>query len=88
MAAINTTAGLVTNVVYDLCANPEYIDQLRDEIDEMLGGQALDRAQIMKFRLLDNVIKESQRLNPLGLSKSARTPQMPLSPMLTALQSP
>lgn len=70
LVAIHTTSSLLTNVIYDLAAYPEYIQPLRDEIKDVLtedGG--LKKTSLSKLRLMDSVMKESQRLNPLALGK-------------------
>ncbi|KAI1331442.1 cytochrome P450 [Xylariaceae sp. FL0255] len=51
-AAIHTTAKLLTNVVSDLAAHPEYIQPLRDELDAVLSendGQ-LTKAALFKLK--------------------------------------
>lgn len=70
LAAIHTTSGMLTNLMYDLTAYPEYIQFLRDEIKTVLeedGG--LKKSSLSKMKLLDSVMKESQRVNPTGLGE-------------------
>lgn len=71
LAAIHTTSGMLTNLMYDLTAYPEYIQPLRDEIKAVLeedGG--LKKTSLTKMKLLDSVMKESQRVNPTGMGMS------------------
>lgn len=70
LAAIHTTSNLLTNVIYDLAAYPEYIQPLRDEICAVAAEDGvLKKTSLLKLKLMDSVMKESQRTNPLSLSK-------------------
>jgi cytochrome P450 len=68
-AAIHTTSITLTNVLYDLAANPEYAEVLREEIEHISAEEPdgkLRKKTMPKLRKLDSFIKESQRINPLG----------------------
>ena len=70
LTTIHTTSNMLTNVMYDLTAYPEYIQPLRDEIKAVLeedGG--LKKTSLIKMKLLDSIMKESQRVNPTGMGK-------------------
>lgn len=57
------SAGLV-DCMYDLTANPEYLEPLRQEVEQVLaedGGWAKGTAA--KLVMMDSFMKESQRLN-------------------------
>ena len=70
LAAIHTTSNLVTNVLYDLTAYPEYIQPLRDEIKGIMEEDGvLKKTSLTKMKLMDSVLKESQRMNPVSMSK-------------------
>lgn len=70
MAAIHTTAMNTTQALLDLCAYPEHIQPLREEIEEMMAadGGKFVKSNMTKLRKLDSFIKESQRLSPPGMS--------------------
>jgi cytochrome P450 len=69
LAAIHTTSNLLTNIMYDLAAYPEYIQPLRDEICAVAAEDGvLKKTSLLKLKLMDSVMKESQRMHPLGLS--------------------
>lgn len=69
MAAIHTTAEVVTIVLFELCERPEYIDVLQDEIFAVTSKvSVLALGDLNKLNRTDSFIKESHRLNPLGLS--------------------
>lgn len=69
-AAIHTTARLLTNVLFDIAANPEYISELREEIEsakEKTGG-VLTVESLGKLIKLDSFIKETMRMHAGGVS--------------------
>ncbi|EZF29197.1 Dihydromonacolin L monooxygenase LovA [Trichophyton interdigitale] len=70
--SIHTTTDLCTQALYDICANPELIQPLREEIIGILGSRELDTTALYQMKLLDSVIKESQRLKPAGLLSMKR----------------
>ncbi|KAI3165529.1 hypothetical protein DTO039G3_6538 [Penicillium roqueforti] len=73
LAAIHTTSNLLTNVMYDLAAYPEYIQPLRDEILAVAAEDGvLKKTSLLKLKLMDSVMKESQRTNPLSLTSMNR----------------
>jgi cytochrome P450 len=65
LASIHTTGMATTHTIYDLAANPEYIPVMLEEVENVLikdGGWA--KQTLNKFKKLDSLMKESQRLNP------------------------
>ncbi|CAI7650500.1 unnamed protein product [Penicillium pancosmium] len=70
LAAIHTTSNLLTNVMYDLAAYPEYIQPLRDEIQAVVAEDGcLKKSSLLKLRLMDSVMKETQRTHPVSMSE-------------------
>lgn len=79
MAAIHTTSMATTAAIYDLAAHPEYIQPLRDEIQQVIdedgkdvdgdGMMKLKKSSMPKLWKLDSFLKESQRFTPPGLRK-------------------
>lgn len=70
LAAIHTTSNLLTNIMYDLAAYPEYFQPLREEICAVAAEDGvLKKTSLLKFKLMDSIMKESQRTHPLSLSK-------------------
>jgi cytochrome P450 len=73
-AAIHTSSMATTHAILDLASRREYIQPLRDEIDEIrkLDGEEIDgdgyvrlkKDSINKLRKLDSFMKESQRFSP------------------------
>ncbi|KAH7006757.1 cytochrome P450 [Ilyonectria destructans] len=73
-AAIHTSSMATTHAMLDLAARREYIQPLRDEIDEIRAADGdemdgdgfvrLKKESINKLRKLDSFMKESQRFSP------------------------
>ncbi|CAI7672189.1 unnamed protein product [Penicillium manginii] len=82
MAAIHTTSNLLTNVMYDLAAYPEYIQPLRDEILAVIAEDGcLKKSSLLKLKLMDSVMKETQRVHPVSMVSLSRLAkkEIPLS---------
>jgi cytochrome P450 len=70
LASIVSSAMSITHAIFDLCAYPEYVKPLREEIETVLqreGGWTLQGIDSMYS--LDSFLKESQRINHPGLCK-------------------
>ncbi|KFA76890.1 hypothetical protein S40288_09302 [Stachybotrys chartarum IBT 40288] len=82
MAAIHTTSMTVTNAVFDLAARPEYLQPLRDELQDIRATESssyLSKTSIPKLRKLDSFLKESHRLSPLLLLNARRKVLQPIT---------
>ncbi|EXJ89073.1 hypothetical protein A1O3_02137 [Capronia epimyces CBS 606.96] len=64
--AIHTTADMITQVMFDLAQHPEFIQPLRDEVVAVLGKEGWKKTSLYNMKLLDSVLKESQRLRPIN----------------------
>ena len=68
-AAIHTSAAAPTQLIYDMCAMPEIIEPLREELKIALEQEgSLTKAALNMMPKMDSFMKESQRFNPLLLS--------------------
>ncbi|OJD28711.1 cytochrome p450 [Diplodia corticola] len=68
-AAVHTTALLLTNIIFDLAARPEYIQPLREEVQMAFGtdGGVITKAAMSKLVKMDSFMAEVQRFNPPGI---------------------
>lgn len=67
-AAIHTSAAAPTQLLYDLCAMPQYIAPLREEIEANLPKDGFwTKRSLLQLEKMDSFMKESQRFNPLLL---------------------
>ncbi|KAK7698103.1 hypothetical protein SLS64_012878 [Diaporthe eres] len=72
IVAIHTTSDLMTQIMTDLAAHPEVIEDLRREIKGVLSDGGWKKTTLTNMKLLDSVIKESQRLKPIQLGDGYR----------------
>lgn len=56
-----------THALYDLAANPQYIQPLREEIEANLADKGWTKAGMDKMRKVDSFLKESMRLHGFQL---------------------
>jgi len=61
LAAIHTTTEMASGLISDLCANPEYFEALRNEVISVLGDKGWSKRALHDLKLMDSVMKESQR---------------------------
>ena len=54
---------------YYLATFPEYMQPLREEVEEVVKSEGWTKAGLDQMHKIDSFIKESQRLNPLGTRK-------------------
>jgi cytochrome P450 len=75
--AAHTTAMAISNILFDLCAHPEWDAKLRAEICDVtaelgrIGEGTAVKDWVSKLELLDSFFNESQRLSQPISSKSA-----------------
>ncbi|KAK2739055.1 hypothetical protein FQN55_009588 [Onygenales sp. PD_40] len=72
LAAIHTTSDMLTQVILDLCQHDEIIQELRDEIITVIREDGWKKTTLYKLKLMDSVIKESQRIKPIGIGSMRR----------------
>jgi len=65
-AAIHTSSIAFTQVLYDLATHPEYVEQMRKEVEAVIKEEGWSKASVSKLRKLDSFVKESLRLSPFG----------------------
>lgn len=71
LGAIHATSMALTRAIVDLCDNPKWVRPLRDEVKRVLAEDGgWKKTTLQKMKLMDSVLKESQRRNPVHFSKS------------------
>jgi cytochrome P450 len=73
-AAVHTTSDMMTKVIAALCEHAELVNPLREEIVTVLNEHGWSEAALAKMVLLDSVLKETQRLEPLASCMSPLPP--------------
>ncbi|KAL9122768.1 MAG: hypothetical protein Q9187_000685 [Circinaria calcarea] len=70
LGSIHTIKNATSHLIYDLCAHPEYIAEMREEVEELfLTGGQWDKPILTKLRKIESLMTESQRMNPPQLRK-------------------
>lgn len=74
-AATHTTSMNTSYVFFTLAAYPQYIPELRAEIESVIAEEnypdkRLRKTSMLKLKKLDSFLKETQRMNPLGMRMS------------------
>lgn len=69
LAAIHTTTDLLTQTLYELAQRPALVQELREEAVSVLKQGGWRKQSLYEMKLMDSVLKETQRVKPAGLSK-------------------
>ena len=69
VAAIHTTSDMLVQVLYDICGYDGLIEELREEATTVLNTEGWTKTALHKLKLMDSVMKESQRLKPSQISR-------------------
>ncbi|KAF6815786.1 cytochrome P450 [Colletotrichum plurivorum] len=72
--SMHTSGDMITQALLDLCCYPELVGPLREEMRNVLGPGCWSKSKTMNdLKLLDSVLKESQRLKPVSIISMGRT---------------
>ncbi|KAH6904042.1 cytochrome P450 [Coprinopsis sp. MPI-PUGE-AT-0042] len=71
-AAIHTTSTTLSNVLFDLAPRPEYIEPLREEVEEIIDEFGWTKEAMGRMRKLDSFLRESSRFCGIGASSVTR----------------
>ncbi|KAL8983716.1 MAG: hypothetical protein Q9177_004901 [Variospora cf. flavescens] len=76
-ASIYNLSNALSYIPFDLAAaDPQDIEELREELDEVLGKDGtINKSNIANLRKLDSFARESQRLSPPSLGTQTGTPR-------------
>ncbi|KAI9147005.1 Cytochrome P450 monooxygenase adrA [Paramyrothecium foliicola] len=67
MAGILSSSHTTVQILYDICDQPKLVEDLRDEIIKVLSNAQWDKKTFYNLKLMDSVMKESQRLGPITM---------------------
>ena len=65
---------VLTQALYRLLFNLEYIEPLRQEAEAIIAEEGWTKAGIDKMRKLDSFLRETQRIDGFGIGLSGRSP--------------
>ena len=70
IGSMHTVTSAIKDTLYDICARPEYVDPLREELEHVLREDSgWQKGTAAKMQRLDRVMKEVPRLNPPSACK-------------------
>ncbi|KAK1976426.1 cytochrome p450 monooxygenase [Colletotrichum cereale] len=79
VAAIHTTGGHLAHTLFDLARFPEYVPQLREEIQEVLvDNRAITKQDLFRLKKMDSFLREVQRMSPPSMVSANRKVLKPL----------
>jgi hypothetical protein len=67
----------MTQVLYRLLSNPEYIESLRQEVDAVIREEGWTKAGIDKMYKVDSLLRETQRLDGFTPRSLYSSPSIP-----------
>ncbi|KXH25882.1 hypothetical protein CNYM01_11434 [Colletotrichum nymphaeae SA-01] len=81
VASIHTTSSSMVQVLYDLAACPEYTEELRQEVVDVLesSGGIFTKQSLAEMKKLDSWMKESLRMNAPDLTTFQRMATKPVT---------
>ncbi len=68
-AAIETTTDLLTQTILDIAQYHEVVEPLRQEVAQVIREGGWKKSSLYDMKLVDSVLRESQRLKPLAMSQ-------------------
>ncbi|KAH7389954.1 GA14-synthase [Pyrenochaeta sp. MPI-SDFR-AT-0127] len=71
-AALHSTTDFFTQVTLDIAKDPTLIEALRAEITTVLANGTWNKNSLYNLKLMDSVLKESQRLKPIAVASMRR----------------
>lgn len=74
LVAIHTTSDLLQVTMFNIARHPELFAPLREEVQRVLKSQGFTKQSLQELKLMDSVIKESQRLKPILLGELRHGP--------------
>ncbi|KAF5024598.1 hypothetical protein F66182_3361 [Fusarium sp. NRRL 66182] len=72
VAAIHSTTDFFSQVMLDIAQHPELVEPLREEIISVLGEGGWSKHSLYNLKLMDSVLKESQRMKPISVASMRR----------------
>lgn len=66
LAGLHSSTDLLCAVMLDLIEHPEVVEALRQELVQVLKREGWKQSTFSHLTLMDSVLKESQRLKPVG----------------------
>ncbi|KAL4864283.1 hypothetical protein BDV12DRAFT_189022 [Aspergillus spectabilis] len=72
LAAIHTTSDMLTQVLFDIIRHDGLVEELRKEVLTVIDSEGWAKTTLYKLKLMDSVLKESQRVKPISITSMRR----------------
>jgi hypothetical protein len=69
VGSIHSSGDILLQTLYFIAQDQAIIEPLRDEIEEVLRNDGWKKTALTKLRLVDSVLKETQRVKPVVMRK-------------------
>lgn len=69
VAAIHTTSDLLTQVLFDIAGKDDLVQEMREEVINVIQEEGWKKTTLYKLRLMDSVLKETQRVKPIAIGR-------------------
>ncbi|KAL4944974.1 hypothetical protein BDV06DRAFT_232154 [Aspergillus oleicola] len=79
LASIHTTSDLVSQTIFNLASRPKLVEDLRKEVISVIGQYGWVKTSMYQLKLMDSVLKETQRLKPISIGTMVRTTTSPVT---------
>ena len=63
------TLQVFTYALYNLAANPQYVQPLREEVEAIIDKEGWSKTSLSKMRKVDSFLKESLRMESIDVCK-------------------
>lgn len=78
VAAMHTSAITAIHAIYDLCAHPESMKELREEAIQEIENNGWTNSSLLRLRKMESFLKESGRTNSAGIVSFQRLVLSPI----------
>ncbi|KAI1410582.1 cytochrome P450 [Hypoxylon sp. FL1857] len=78
VAAMHTSAITAIHAIYDLCAYPESMEELREEAIKEIGTNGWSNSSLLRLPKMESFLKESGRTNSAGIVSFQRLVLSPI----------
>lgn len=78
VAAMHTSAITAIHILYDICAQPDFMEELRAEALQEIGAHGWSNATLLRLRKMESFLKESGRMNSAGVVSFQRLVLAPI----------
>ncbi|KAI8957377.1 cytochrome P450 [Daldinia sp. FL1419] len=79
VSSMHTSAITAIHILYDICAHPEFMEELRTEALQEIGANGWTETSLLRLRKMESFLKESGRTNSAGVVSFQRLVLSPIT---------